>query len=672
MTTFVRCTTRQQSKNMKQRLLSLVVLACTIFVCSARPAVDEQESRLRMNISEAQARNDEKGFYEASDNYLHYLLTKKKWEQYYEAWLDRITYNINQNHYFRSYADIKQMSQDIKEHHEEKYQYLAYIALGRYYNNQGNFELSEQHYRSALELTDSLTKPHLCVNLHLALADVASNTNRQRALDYLNHMEDMPKTLRQQASIFAQRCLIYDKMGRWDDFEASFQKYDSLRKAHPEHIVAQEYNKVMICRYVHKGDYLHALAQCDYMTKKSNQLAMHVKIYAAMKQWDLAFTQQQQLDSLERRLHTEDLTESLEDLNDELKNRVEQEKRASVRQRQLIAVGAMLFLLVLLLLVILLYRRRSHKQLEEQYKLLVQARRDTQNVLTMRQAFVETMAEQLKQPLGVLWTYARMLNVDVCPFTHDERTRVLGEIGDAAKTIDRMIDPVLDSYINKTEGIRAEQRIRCQEVLRSPLHALIGMTEMAVDAMDKISEDDMNAMRKTMSAGAHQVAVATHQLILFSATDEYNLKPKNDILPLNELITSFTGSFDLRNKKTVEMQFQSAVSDNATIMTDHDTITEILFAIYHYMDKYSRGGTINTTCEAEVDGTYTLKVCNHGLRIQDDEVEEAFQPFSLIGDQTTGLGLSLALARRLALVLGYQLSIDTTYTHGTCLVVKGM
>ena len=460
------------------------------------------------------------------------------------------------------------MTQDIKEHHEEEYLHYAYQALGRYYSNRGNYELSEQHYRHALELTDSAALPETAVDLHLALAEVTSNTNPQRALDYLNHIGDMPKTVRQQGSILAQKCLIYDKMGRWDDFSTNYRQYDSLRNQHPAQIVAPEYNKVMVSKYVHEGNYLHALAQVDYMTKKTNQLAMHVKIYKAMQKWDLAFAQQEQLNSIERRLRTEALMESLDDLNDELRNQEEKEKHIEARQRQLVLVGLMLFTIILQLLVLLSYRRMSHKRLKQHYKELNEARQHTRDALAIRQAFVNTMAEQLKTPISSLFHYARLMNSPNCPFDHEQRIHVLTEIKGAARTIDRMLNPVLSSYINKSEGISDEHKLRCQEALRSPLHALIGLTELASEGMDNnISEDDMTSMRYTMSNEAFMVAMATQQIILFSATDEYTEIPRPDHIALNEMVQSLVSDYDLRNQSLTK-KFESSIIDDVAIQTD--------------------------------------------------------------------------------------------------------
>ena len=227
----------------------------------------------------------------------------------------------------------------------------------------------------------------------------------------------------------------------------------------------------------------------------------------------------------------------------------------------------MFFTIILQLLVLLSYRWMSHKRLKQHYKELNEARQHTRDALAIRQAFVNTMAEQLKTPISSLFHYARLMNSPNCPFDHEQRIHVLTEIKGAARTIDRMLNPVLSSYINKSEGISDEHKLRCQEALRSPLHALIGLTELASEGMDNnISEDDMTSMRYTMSNEAFMVAMATQQIILFSATDEYTEIPRPDHIALNEMVQSLVSDYDLRNQSLTK-KFESSIIDDVAIQT---------------------------------------------------------------------------------------------------------
>lgn len=249
---------------------------------------------------------------------------------------------------------------------------------------------------------------------------------------------------------------------------------------------------------------------------------------------------------------------------------------------------------------------------------------------------------------------------------------MLRDIQAAAKSIDKMLDPVLSSYINKSQGIKPEHKQRCQEALRSPLHALIGLTELASESMSNtISEEDMTDMRLTMSSEAYDVAVATHELILFSATDEYTKIPCKDAVQLNETIHSILDGYDLRNK-TLEKKFKTAMTDDVTINTHLTTLREILHSLITTSDRYAKGGALVVETLQNADGTYTVMIANEGPEVDINLKEEAFQPFSIVTDRKADIGLSLALARRLGKSMNYDVDIDTTYTRGCKFVISGL
>jgi signal transduction histidine kinase len=78
------------------------------------------------------------------------------------------------------------------------------------------------------------------------------------------------------------------------------------------------------------------------------------------------------------------------------------------------------------------------------------------------------------------------------------------------------------------------------------------------------------------------------------------------------------------------------------------------------------------SCHANVDGTYAISVSNEGLSISAADAERIFDPFVRLSPNEHSLGIGLPLARRLAISMGYTITLDLTYTGGTRFVVSGI
>jgi signal transduction histidine kinase len=76
------------------------------------------------------------------------------------------------------------------------------------------------------------------------------------------------------------------------------------------------------------------------------------------------------------------------------------------------------------------------------------------------------------------------------------------------------------------------------------------------------------------------------------------------------------------------------------------------------------------SCHANVDGTYAISVSNEGPTISADDAERIFEPFVRLSASEQSLGIGLSLARRLAISMGYTVTLDTEYTKGARFIVS--
>ena len=335
-------------------------------------------------------------------------------------------------------------------------------------------------------------------------------------------------------------------------------------------------------------------------------------------------------------------------------------------------VGLMSAVIIALLIALLIYRYFKNLKLKEQFHELQEARRRTEAGQAIRRAFVTTIFEKLQSPISTLLNYARIFNDPEFKLKPEERGKRYSDIVTAAKNIESLMDPVLDSYSRGDLGISDEEKRICQDALRSPLQTLIGTAEVIIEADGQIPHDEYMQLRSAVCRDCYDVATSTRKLVLFSLYGDSYPIPKNYEIGVNEMVRSVLSSYDLHFKtKSKTFDFKSDVTDDVKIRTN-TLLQELLNCLLDNVVKYATGDTLTLNCRTNADGTYSIVLSNEGPTIPAADAERIFVPFVRLSPDEHSLGVGLPLARCLAISMGYTLTIDTTYKLGARYIINGL
>ena len=347
----------------------------------------------------------------------------------------------------------------------------------------------------------------------------------------------------------------------------------------------------------------------------------------------------------------------------------EQEK-AELQHKQLMMGGLLCSVIIALLIAILIYRHFKNLRLKEQFLELQEAQRRTEASQAIRRAFVTTIMEKLQSPISSLLNYARIFNDPEFKLKPEERSKRYSDIVAAAKSIESLMDPVLDSYSRGDSGITDEEKRVCQDALRSPLQTLIGTAEVIIEADGQLPHDEYMQLRSAICRNAYDVATSTRKLILFSLYGDAYPIPLNYEIGLNEAARTILNSYDQHfNTQPKTIEFVTDVPDDVKITTNM-LLQELINCLLDNVVKYATGNTLQLSCHTQADGSYTIAVSNVGPTIQAADAERIFVPFVRLSPDEHTLGVGLPLARCLATAMGYTLTLDTAYTEGARFVVK--
>lgn len=654
-----------------------VLLSVSTLTAQERPQPTEQEQTLLQRLYETQASGSDSDFYEAHQAFMNYLEGRQDWDKYYRIWMNRIIYDVNHKYFHRAFTEINYITNDIKLRQQKQYSYIPNMGLGFFYNGRNQPEVGEKYFRRALRSIDVDKDPVSVFNIYLSLAQSLSFLRPADAMACLDSLpQQMLENPMYESGVLGYRCIIANKMDDGQAFDRYFARYDTIRQHQPDQFNATNLQQVMVCRCLMQRDYQGALAWCDSIDVPLVATELRIDVYEHMGDWEKAFRASELKDSLllisERdalEIHMTDMAHDIDRLQ------VEKEK-AEIRHQQLLLVGLMALAIIALLVGMLIYRYQKNRRLKEQYLQLQEARRDTESSQTIRRAFVHTIQEKLESPINVLRSYARIFNNPDFFLKPEERPKRYNDILTAAREIESLMDPMLNSFAQGTTGITEEERLVCWDALRSPLLTLISTSEVIIYGHGQIPHDEYMQLRASVCRNAYHVATSTHQLMLFSLYGNDLQTPKPDRVGLNEMARIILSSYDLQpssidHNRTLATEFKTDVADDVMVETS-PLLSELLNCLLDNADKYATSGAVLMSCHANSDGTYAIAVSNEGQPIPSSSAEYIFMPFVRLANDEHSLGIGLSLARRLASSMGYKLFLDLKYTKGARFVVSGI
>lgn len=666
-------------------LLSVALLVVSVTLSAQqKPTVQEkqqqpseQEKAMVQRINEAQMSGNDSDFYEAQQTYIDFLESRQEWDKYYRTWMNRMLYEVNHKRFHRAFTEIHLINEHIKEHHQEQYLYISNMGLGFFYNGLNQPEMGEKFFRRALQGIDAEKEPVAVFNAYLSLAQSLSFKRPAEAMTCLDSLpQQMLANPMYESGVLGYRCIIANKMGDREAFNRYFAKYDSIRLNLPAQFNTANLHQVMVCHSLMQNDYQRALAWCDSLNVPLAATELRINVYEQMGDWERAFRASELKDSLNHADEHKTLELHLADIAHDISLLQAEQDKAEIQRKQLVIVSLMAVAIIALLIGMLIYRHTKNRRLKEQFLLLQEARRSTEAGQAIRRAFVSTIQEKLKSPINVLRGYARIFNNPAFTLKPEDRPKRYNDILAAARSIESLMDPMLDSFAQGTTGITDEERTICTEALRSPLLTLINTAEIIIDGNGQIPQEEYMQLRANVCQNAYNVATSTHQLILFSLYGDDIPTPKQDRIGLNEMVRSILNSYDrhplaIGKNHSVATAFETEVADDVMIDTN-PLLQDLLNCLLDNADKYATGGTVLVSCHANVDGSYAISVTNEGPVIPADDAERIFEPFVRLSPDDHSLGIGLPLARRLAISMGYSVTLDLKYTKGVRFVVSGI
>jgi signal transduction histidine kinase len=217
--------------------------------------------------------------------------------------------------------------------------------------------------------------------------------------------------------------------------------------------------------------------------------------------------------------------------------------------------------------------------------------------------------------------------------------------------------------------------------LRTPLNAIIGLTDMMVGNTGRFGTDKaLEPLRRVHNAGTHLLGLINQVLDLSKIeAGRLELNPQTvDLAPLIDQVIGTARQLAEQNNNQLMVDAQDALG---TLTGDPMRLRQILLNLLSNACKFTKDGEITLrarrltqSCDAQSGDAVELSVADTGIGMTAEQLTRLFEEFSQAEASTAhrygGTGLGLAITRKLARMMGGDVTVTSEHGKGSVFAVR--
>jgi len=219
---------------------------------------------------------------------------------------------------------------------------------------------------------------------------------------------------------------------------------------------------------------------------------------------------------------------------------------------------------------------------------------------------------------------------------------------------------------------------RVSHELRTPLNAIIGYTDMNLAGYYGGLNDAQRDALERVQRNGRQLLHLINDVLDLSRIDALGVELQSGDFSPRELVQSVVGTVEPQvQRKGLELTYEVDPSLPSTLVGDQVRLNQVLLNLVDNAIKFTDQGSIHVAAgNGGRNGdpkTWTLQVRDTGQGISERELPYVFEEFrqgaSVYGKQADGVGLGLAIARRLVSAMGGEIRVQSRLGAGSTFTV---
>ncbi len=201
--------------------------------------------------------------------------------------------------------------------------------------------------------------------------------------------------------------------------------------------------------------------------------------------------------------------------------------------------------------------------------------------------------------------------------------------------------------------------------IRTPLNVLSGFTQVLTSTDSELSQEERKDINERITKNTNRIIELVNKMLELSDMHSKSVIERSDKMTTIHIATQAVEKSDIPNAKHVTFHLEYNPSVEKIIRTNFQAASRALALLLNNAVKFTKQGSIELSITLDTKNHMVVyTVTDTGIGIPPYEAEHIFEEFFQLDPYYEGTGIGLSVARSIALRLGGNICLDTSYQGG--------
>ncbi|MDO9557789.1 MAG: PAS domain S-box protein [Coriobacteriia bacterium] len=253
-----------------------------------------------------------------------------------------------------------------------------------------------------------------------------------------------------------------------------------------------------------------------------------------------------------------------------------------------------------------------------------------------------------------------------------ERKRAEQKLRDFNENLERLVEERTAEAVRANRA-KGEFLATMSHELRTPLNSVIGFSYILLSGMAGEINEEQRRQLEMIEASGKQLLALVNDILDLSKIDaravSIELLKTNANRVCGEALEYMRPQAEEKGIKLRFIPCAGQCPHCGLVMMDPDKLMRIVLNLLSNAVKFTKAGSVELRVDCTGEGTMFVRVTDTGVGIEEDDLERIFDEFeqAFLRDEARpqGTGLGLSISRKLANLLGGDLTVKSTPGSGS-------